>query len=176
MSKVLGISLTIVFVTLSSVTTFLLWEMFGWFVGVQVVAILIIGAYGEHHVSGRGYYYYTPLNGLFIGRVPAYIPFMWVSVIQATYLTGLLSGLIPEVAILTSGALGLCLDFAFVEPYFSRVKGFWLWKQVDRGYFGFVPPHYNRFTAPVGNYLVWLGFPAILNWFLAAMVLLAKLL
>ncbi len=169
MSKLFGVGATLLFVILSSVTTYMLWTEFEWRVGVQVLVIMLIAGVGEHHVSGKGYYHYTSANGHFVGRVPVWIPFMWVFACHAGFLLSMAGGLTEGPNYLGAGVFVLLTDFAVVEPVFSRIKGLWLWKPVSSGYFGFVPPHMNRFTAPIGNYLVWFGFPVLASWFLGGL-------
>ncbi|MCK4280014.1 MAG: hypothetical protein KAW94_05520, partial [Candidatus Thorarchaeota archaeon] len=105
MSKIFGHILTAILVVLATSTTYLLWTMAGWRVGVQIAAVLIVGAIGEHYISGQGYYYYTKskTNGFFVGRVPLWIPFMWVFTVQGTLLFSLMMGLPAAEAILSSG-------------------------------------------------------------------------
>jgi len=170
LSKLLGLFLTMLFASLGAATTYVLWYATGPYVVVQVLLTLAIGAFGENYISGQGYYHYTNVNGVFVGRVPAWIPFMWVFAVQGTLLAAILFGLKGFAAIAGSGLLGLFLDSLILEPYLSRSKGLWLWNRGQRGYFSFVPPHLNRFYAPVGNYLVWLFFPVIMNWFLQCLI------
>jgi hypothetical protein len=166
LSKVLGFFLTILFASLGAVTSYILWYDVGWYVIIQILVTLAIGGFGEHYVSGQGYYHYTTVNGVFVGRVPTWIPFMWVFVVQAALVTALSIGLKGFSAVGGSGIFGLLLDFLILEPYLSKSKGLWQWTQVKSGYFDFVPTNLNRFYAPVGNYVVWLLFPCIMNWLL----------
>lgn len=170
MSKLLGFLLTMLCASLGAATSYIIWYDVGWYVVIQILVTLSIGGLGEHYVSGRGYYHYTNVNGVFVGRVPAWIPFMWVFVVQGTLLFALLLGLKGFAAVAGSGFIGLLLDSLILEPYLSKSKGLWRWTHVESGYFDFVPPNLNRFYAPVGNYLVWLFFPAIMNWFLQCLV------
>jgi len=172
MSRYFGVIATLLFVILSSATTYLLWTEFQWRVGVQVLVIILVASIGEHYVSGKGYYHYTPVNGLFVGRVPVWIPFMWIVFCHVGFLLALGGGLTEAPAYLSAGMFGLLTDFAAVEPVASRMKGLWLWKPVNNGYFGFVPPQVNRFTAPIGNYLVWFGFPVLASWLLGGLAVL----
>ncbi|NWF95819.1 MAG: carotenoid biosynthesis protein [Candidatus Thorarchaeota archaeon] len=169
MSRTIGFLAVTLFVVLSAFTAHTLWYLRGVFIVPQTVMILAIGLAGEHYVSGKGYYHYTPTNGLFIGRVPVYIPFMWVFVCQSCHLAGLWLGLGDAAALVFAGTLGFLVDFVAIEPVFSRQIGLWLWKPVDNGFFSFVPPQFNRFTAPVGNYLVWMGFPFVMGFVLDCM-------
>lgn len=166
MSRYIGTSLTILFVFLGVVTLTSLWNQFGFHVIIQIVAILIVASVGEHYVSGRGYYHYTNINGVFVGRVPVWIPLMWVVAIQGAILFSLAIGLVGLQAVLLSGFLLATLDVVAIEPLLSAKYGMWRWTSVDEGYFKFIPSQVNRFTAPIGNYLTWLAFPVILNWFL----------
>jgi hypothetical protein len=125
--------------------------------------ILFIAALGEHYVSGKGYYSYTSTNGYFIGRVPLWIPFMWVFVLQGALLFTLIIGLADFLAIYFSGIICLLFDFIIVEPYLCAQKKLWQWTPVEGGYFRFIPNRLNRFTAPVGNYITWFLFPFLLN-------------
>ena len=140
----------------------------GQIVGVLVVPyilfILTVSTAGEHYVSGKGYYRYTESNGYFIGRVPLWIPLMWVATIQYSLLVGWLLNSNPIVSIMLSGLICLTLDSLFIEPYLCKKKQLWNWLEVDSGYFSFLPQSINRFTAPPGNYIVWLLFPLIANF------------
>lgn len=166
MSKKIGVVLTLLFAILSVITSDLLWHRFGNLVFIQLIAILVIAAIGEHYVSGKGYYNYTEINGLFLGRVPLWIPLMWTFAIQGSFVFLLILGFNSSEAVALSGVICASLDFYFIEPMLSRRMGMWLWNSVENGYFRFVPPRINRFTAPVGNYFTWMIFPLILNAFL----------
>ncbi|MEM2142462.1 MAG: hypothetical protein QXS20_05465 [Candidatus Thorarchaeota archaeon] len=172
MSKWFGLAVTSLFVVLSAFSTYVLWTLVGWRIGVQVLVTLIIAGVGEHHVSGRGYYHYTSINGIFVGRVPVWIPFMWVFACHFFHLLSLAVGLTGHWIVIGTGMLGMLTDLSLVEPLFSRVKGLWLWTPVERGYFSFIPSQFNRFTAPPGNYIVWFGFPALMCLLLMALQLL----
>lgn len=171
MSKVVGVVLTIIFLSSSVFTSYLLWLLFGWRVIAQIVVILSIGSFGEHHISGQGYYSYTSYNGIFMGRVPLWVPFMWLCTIQCIGLFMYLIGITGFFAVLGSGVFGALLDFLVVEPIFCKFFGLWEWTQVNDGYFSFFPTELNRFTAPIGNYIVWLGFCALGNWILGSLVM-----
>ncbi|RDE12925.1 MAG: hypothetical protein C4K47_06975 [Candidatus Thorarchaeota archaeon] len=170
MSKVFGLLLTVLFASLGAATSYLLWHAAGWYVIVQIFITLAIGGLGEHYVSGQGYYHYTNVNGVFVGRVPTWIPFMWVFVVQGTLIAAILLGLKGFSAVTGSGILGLVLDSVFLEPYLSKTKGLWQWRHVESGYFHFVPPNLNKFYAPIGNYMVWLFFPIVMNWLLGGLL------
>ena len=147
-------------------TSYWLWRIYTYRVILQIFAILVISALGEHIVSGKGYYHYTERNGLFIGRVPIWIPFMWISVVQGSALLALYLGAAGVNIILVSGFFTFIGDFVLLEPLFSKQLGFWLWTPVDDGYFSRIPGALNKFTAPFGNYLVWTFFPLLTNMIL----------
>lgn len=149
-----------------TLTSYVLWHFFSYRVFLQIIAVLTISALGEHIVSGKGYYHYTERNGLFIGRVPIWIPFMWVSVVQASALLALYLGAAGVDIILVSGLLTFFGDFVFLEPVFSNQLGFWKWTPVENGYFSRVPDSLKKFTAPFGNYIVWTFFPVFTNMIL----------
>lgn len=166
MSRVNGIILTGVFLVLASFTSYYIFQMFSIILFVQLIMILLVAGLGEHYVSGRGYYHYTPSNGIFLGRVPAWIPLMWVFVVQVSFIIPYLLGVHLLIAALISGIPCIAFDLIVVEPILCRMKKLWLWTPVDDGYFTFVPEQLDRFTAPPGNYLVWLFFPIMMNWIL----------
>ena len=163
MSKKVGVFLTLLCLMLVATTSGFLLMRFGHWVFIQLLLIMIIATAGEHYVSGKGYYHYTEKNGLFFGRVPLWIPLMWVAVIQGSFSLLLILGFGSTEAIALSGVICASLDFYLIEPLLSRKIGMWLWNSVERGYFGFVPSRVNRFTAPLGNYITWMIFPVILN-------------
>ncbi len=163
MSVALGVVLSVAFLLLGASTSYMLWEVFGWPVFIQVVFVLSVATAGEHYVSGKGYYHYTPANGLFVGRVPFWIPLMWLFAVQASLLVSLPGhsmGLVPPVS---SGFVCMAVDLLFVEPYLCAQKELWQWAPVERGYFSFIPESLDRFTAPPGNYIVWFVFPVVSN-------------
>ncbi len=163
MSRVIGLGLTLFNIVLASAASYVLWTGYGPAVAVQVVATLVIAAAGEHRVSGEGYYVYTEKNGILVGRVALWIPFMWVSVVQVSMILSLLVVTNEIVAAVSAGMLALIGDLAVVEPLFSRISGFWVWQPVRNGYFSFLPRGLDRFTAPPGNYVVWFLFPMLMN-------------
>lgn len=159
----IGGALTALFLILSFAVCNLLWNFVGWQAYPQAAIILIISATGEHYVSGKGYYSYTSLNGYFIGRVPLWIPFLWVFMVQSTLLLTLMTGLAGLQAVYISGVICMACDMVVIEPFLCSQKKFWEWTSVDNGYFRFIPMEFNRFTAPPGNYIVWFLFPFLLN-------------
>jgi hypothetical protein len=163
MSRRNGLLLTVIFWTLGFLTSSYLFGIYGWIVSLQLVSILAIGSFGEHIVSSQGYYHYTELNGLFIGKVASWIPFMWAFVIQGLFIVGLWFGLDGFSCSIFSGVSGSLIDFALIEPFCSKRKSLWVWKQVEKGYFSFVPERFNRFTAPTGNYATWFVFPVLMS-------------
>lgn len=171
--KIYELMLIVLFGGLSVLTSYLLWTVVGWRVVAQVSIIMMVGAIGEHYISGQGYYYYTKSkhNGFFVGRVPLWIPFMWVFVVQSAFIIPLLMGLSAAVSIISSGLLCFILDLVVVEPVLSRKRSLWAWTPVDKGYLGFLPSQLDRFTAPPGNYLVWFIFPVITNLILCGLVI-----
>ncbi len=169
MSRIFGLTMTLIFVILSSLTSLFLWATWNWRVMIQTLLILITATIGENHVSSQGYYFYTKINGVFVRRVPLWIPFMWVAACQTPFVLALLLGLRDLPALLFASTFSMTMDLVFIEPIFSRAKGLWLWTPVEKGYFSFVPPSLNRFTAPVGNYLVWFVYPLLTNCFLCCL-------
>jgi len=163
MVHIVGGVLTSVFLALSFVVCNLLWSFVGWYVYPQAVIILIIAALGEHYVSGKGYYSYSLQNGYFVGRVPLWIPFLWIFMVQSTLLITLMAGLSGIQAVYFSGIICMFCDLLVIEPFLCSQKRFWEWTTVERGYFRFIPAEFNRFTAPPGNYIVWFLFPFLLN-------------
>ena len=172
--KIYELMLVVLFFSLSAITTFWFWEIVNWRIVVQISIVMLVGISGEHYISGKGYYYYTndKHNGFFIGRVPLWIPFMWVFVVQGMFIIPLLMGLIPIVSVIVSGLLCFILDLVVIEPILSRKRALWAWTPVEKGYLGFLPSQLDRFTAPPGNYLVWFIFPVIANWILCGLVIL----
>ncbi len=176
MSRVFGFAVTSLFAGLSVGTSYLLGLRFDWAVAIQVLVILAIAGIGEHRVSGEGYYRYKDVNGLFLGNVPLWIPFLWVFVCQASLVVALAIGFRSLAAAVCAGAIGLIVDLLVVEPILSRGPfALWSWTPVQDGYFGFVPSRFNRFAAPVGNYIVWFVFPFLMACLLGPIILLGTL-
>lgn len=163
MSRFNGVILTSVFLFLASFTSYFVFQIFSMFLFMQLIMILLVAGLGEHYVSGKGYYHYSETNGIFIGRVPVWIPLMWVFVVQASLIVPYLFGVNIILAALISGILCIAFDLIVVEPILCRMKELWSWMPVDEGYFTFIPEKLDRFTAPPGNYLVWLLFPILMN-------------
>jgi hypothetical protein len=164
----------VVFPSLAILSTAFLWSVGGWRVLLQGLAILIIATIGENLISSKGYYHYTrqDLNGPFIRNVPAWIPFLWIMVIQSSFLLGYAAGMSDIHACIFSGLIAMAVDLMLLEPWLSRRRELWVWTPVRGGYFDFIPPELNRFTAPPGNYIVWLAFPILLNYGLVVSALL----
>ncbi|MFX0053299.1 MAG: hypothetical protein ACFFAX_12860 [Promethearchaeota archaeon] len=154
------------FTILAAISTYWMFQYVGWSALAQLAGIILVAAIGESYVSSQGYYEYPKnhSNGPFIRNVPIWIPFLWIFSIQAAFLTGLIFGLSGLEACVLSGLLALVFDLLFLEPYFSRQKELWIWYSVQDGYFRFIPSRLDRFTAPPGNYLVWLIFPILMNY------------
>ncbi|MGV9170216.1 MAG: carotenoid biosynthesis protein [Promethearchaeia archaeon] len=157
-----GVIMTACMVFLGSVTTYMLYQSHGVGVGIQIMVTLAVATIGEHYVSGEGYYHYTSTNGIFIGRVPIWIPFMWLVIVQSAYLIPSVLGMSGITSIISAGIIGLLCDMAFVEPVLCRIGGLWKWTPVSNGYFSFVPSMLNRLIAPFGNYFVWFVFPVLM--------------
>ncbi|MGQ4912860.1 MAG: hypothetical protein ACP6KW_11870 [Candidatus Thorarchaeota archaeon] len=157
--------LLMLFALLSTITSSVLWSIYGWHVFFQILFILLVAGVGENVVSSQGYYYYTRqhLNGPFVRRVPVWIMYLWVFSIQTSLLVSLSLGFTGLNASMMAGFLALLFDLTILEPYLSRTINLWKWTPVERGYFRFIPERLNRFTAPPGNYVVWYLFPFIAN-------------
>ncbi|TFF91365.1 carotenoid biosynthesis protein [Candidatus Thorarchaeota archaeon] len=166
MSVRVGVQLTLVMVLVAATSTYLLWLIYGTSAGIQACVTLLIALAGEHYVSGQGYYHYTSKNGLFIGRVPLWIPFMWVAVVQLVSLVPILLGVPDHGICIVAGLLGCSLDLYLVEPVLCKIQRLWNWTPVKNGYFSFIPSQLNRFVAPIGNYFVWFLFPLLMALFL----------
>lgn len=176
MSRVFGLAATGLFVALSAVSSFVLALRFEWAVAIQVFVILVIATAGEHRVSGEGYYRYTPVNGLFLGNVPLWVPFLWVFTCQSALVVAILIGFPSLAAAFCAGLIGLLVDLLLVEPLLSRgTYALWYWTSVHDGYFSFIPEKMNRFAAPIGNYIVWFGFPFLMSLALGGINLLRVL-
>jgi hypothetical protein len=154
------------FTILAAISTYWMFHYVGWSALVQLAGIILVAAIGESYVSSQGYYEYPRIhsNGPFIRNVPIWIPFLWIFSIQTAFLTGLIFGSSGLEACVLSGLLALVFDLVFLEPFFSRQKELWIWYSVQNGYFRFIPSQLDRFTAPPGNYLVWLIFPILMNY------------
>ncbi|TFF96460.1 carotenoid biosynthesis protein [Candidatus Thorarchaeota archaeon] len=164
MSRVFGLAATSLFAGLSVGSSYLLGIRFEWAVAIQVFVTLVIAAVGEHRVSGEGYYQYKELNGVFLGNVPVWIPFMWVFVCQTCLIISLVVGFQSLAAAICAGITGLVIDLIVIEPILSRGPyALWHWSPVTDGYFSFLPSHLNRFAAPFGNYIVWFFFPFLMS-------------
>ena len=133
---------------LSFYTCWLLWNRVGWVSSLQIIFILLVSILGENYISGRGYYQYSEVNCYFIGRVPVWIPLMWIIVIQGSFLVVSLTYPFNWMGILASGVVCSLLDLFIIEPYFCRRKMLWSWNPVKNGYFDFIPESLYRFTAP----------------------------
>lgn len=154
------------FTCLATISSYWMWTYLGWSIVIQLAGIMLVVLFGESCVSSQGYYQYPKkdLNGPFIRNVPVWIPFLWIYSIQSTFLTGLVFGLSGFEACVLSGLFALAFDLLFLEPYLSRRKELWIWSPVENGYFRFIPKELDRFTAPPGNYIVWLIFPILMNY------------
>jgi hypothetical protein len=148
---------------LSLCTCWLLWNIVGWASALQAGFIVIVSVLGENYVSGLGYYRYSKANFGFINRVPIWIPFMWIAVIQGSLLVTSVYQPFNWMGILTSGIMCSMIDLSLIEPYFCRRKMLWAWNPVENGYFDFLPEELHRFTAPPGNYITWFLFPVLSN-------------
>ena len=155
-----------IFTILAAISTYWMFQYVGWSALAQLAGIVLVAAIGESYVSAQGYYQYprNDSNGPFIRNVPVWIPLLWIFSIQTAFLTGLIFGLTGFEACMLSGLLAAAFDLLFLEPYFSRQKELWIWYSVKNGYFGFLPSQLDRFTAPPGNYFVWLIFPILINY------------
>ena len=160
------IKILTLFTLLASLSTLLMWNYVGWSVLIQLVGIVLVALFGESFVSAQGYYEYPKKddNGPFFRNVPVWIPFLWIFSIQASFLVGLIFGLLAIQACILSGILAVGFDLIFLEPYFSSRRELWIWDSVEDGYFKFVPTELDVFTAPPGNYFTWVIFPIVINF------------
>lgn len=153
----------ILFFVLSAMTTVFLFKSYGLLVLIQYLLILLVSLVGEQIISSWGYYHYTNKNHVFIGPVPASIPFFWVFFIQFSLIVARNFFSKDFGLIFFSSLITLLLDSVFIEPYLSKKKGYWVWTPRENGMFNFVPKQVNRFTAPFGNYFTWFMFPFLMN-------------
>ncbi len=151
-----------------------MWEIVGWLLIPQILIVLTIVNIGENFVSSQGYYHYPKANynGPFIRNVPLWISFLWIFTIQGSFLFLISIGMSVIPSIIFSGWITSIVDFILFEPIMSNLLGLWQWTPVEKGYFGFIPSWFNRFTAPIGNYVVWLLFPIAANSFLIFLLVL----
>ncbi|MBN2230104.1 MAG: hypothetical protein JW779_11000 [Candidatus Thorarchaeota archaeon] len=172
-SRVSSFILLMIFGVLSTITLNVMWTTFGHLTIYHMMLIFIIASLGESIVSSQGYYHYTrqERNGPFIRNVPIWIAFLWTFSIQGSLLIALLAGATGIQAILASGLIACLADLILFEPFLCRNKQLWRWTPVTNGYFRFIPSRFNRFTAPLGNYITWFLFPIIANGFLGLLTL-----
>ena len=165
--------LLVLFGGLASITSQLMWSIFGWSILLQLLLIFAIASAGESFVSSQGYYHYTrqERNGPFVKNVPIWIVFLWIFFIQSSLLFSLSLGFTGIQAATMSGMIACLIDFLLLEPLLSRNMELWRWTSVRRGYFAFIPAKFNRFTAPPGNYIAWMLFPVIANALLVFVIL-----
>ncbi len=172
-SRLESFVLLVIFGGLASITSQLMWSIFGWLMLLQVLLIFTIASAGESFVSSQGYYHYTKQerNGPFVKNVPIWIVFLWIFFIQSSLLFSLSLGFTGIQAATMSGVIACLTDFLLLEPLLSRNMELWRWTSVRKGYFAFIPAKYNRFTAPPGNYIAWMLFPLIANSILVSLIL-----
>ena len=171
--KFSNFSFLVVFATLAAITSHLMWSFFEWRVIPYVIIIFFVAAIGENLVSSQGYYHYTKqdTNGPFFRKVPLWIMFLWVFSVQICFIGAVFFGLSGLSACFMSGIFASIGDLLLLEPYLSRTKELWRWTPVENGYFRFIPTKIHRFTAPPGNYITWLVFPILANWFLVYLMI-----
>lgn len=172
-SRLGNLVLLLVFGALASITSQVVWSIFGWSMLLQLLLIFTLASAGESFVSSQGYYHYTKQerNGPFVKNVPIWIVFLWIFFIQSSLLFSLSLGLTGIQAATMSGMIACLIDFLLLEPLLSRYMELWRWTSVKKGYFAFIPARFNRFTAPPGNYIAWMLFPVIANSFLVFLIL-----
>ncbi len=112
-------------------TCWLLWNIVGWASAVQAGFIVTVSVLGENHVSGLGYYRYSEANCCLINRVPIWIPFMWITVIQGTLPVISSYQTFNWMKILTSGIMCTLIELSFVVPCLCRRRMLWSWSQVE---------------------------------------------
>jgi hypothetical protein len=163
----------VIFGILATMSSHMMWVIFQWRLIPHLILIISVAVVGENVISSQGYYYYTrqETNGPFVRNMPLWIMFLWIFSVQSSFLIPIYLGFNGLAAVYISGCLALLGDFILFEPYMSRKKELWRWTAVDRGYFEFIPPKLNRFTAPPGNYITWFAFPLVANSFLVLLML-----
>ena len=160
------------FAILALFLLYLVWGIFEIKALIQTIFVLLISTVGEHYVSSQGYYQYSQSinNGPFLGRVPLWIPLMWLTIIQGTFIFSHLLSISGLPLCVATGVTAFVADILIIEPILSAKLGLWHWTPVENGYFSFVPPQINRFTAPFGNYFVWFSFVGLANFLLIGLV------
>jgi uncharacterized membrane protein len=147
-------------------TLFIVYSYFSFGIITMLYSIIVftVALVGENLVSKTGTYTYNMEHRPVVGRVPLFIPFLWLALnLGSLFLAyimlqtaGVSNGLIIA---FTSAIIPLFIDLLLLEPKLSRERNVWTWRDTTRLY------------APYGNYVVWFAFPFLANLgFLLAMM------
>jgi uncharacterized membrane protein len=152
----LHIILLAVFLAMSTFFVVHSYITFGLPVMLYSIIVLTIALVGENLISRAGVYSYNMDHKPMIGRVPLYIPLLWLTMnlgsLFISYFAFASLGIHDGFQIaLFSAMIPLLVDLLFLEPKLSRDRQVWTWENTTKLY------------APYGNYLVWFAFPFLTN-------------
>jgi len=136
-----------------------LWVAYGTMGLVIGAGILLVGLVIEYIGVQTGFpfgsYSYTGVLGPeLLGGVPLTIGFAWLLIIVSSLFS--VRGLLKTESVWAIPALGALLAVGFdflLEPVAYHVKGFWLWRGEDGGYYG----------VPWVNFIAWFAIAFLLN-------------
>lgn len=129
---------------------------FGTVTMLYAIVVFTVALVGENMVSKTGSYSYNMEHRPIVGRVPLFIPFLWLAInlgsLFLAYTTFQTAGISNGLLIaFTSATIPLFIDLLLLEPKLSRERNVWVWHSTTKLY------------APYGNYIVWFAFPFLMN-------------
>jgi hypothetical protein len=145
-----------VFIFISAIFTIQSYLDFGAMTVLYVAVVLTVAVAGENLVSKTGSYSYNMEHRPIVGRVPLFIPFLWLAMnLGSLYISYEVSHMLNVTSSLyiamMSAMIPLFIDLLLLEPRLSRGRRVWVWRTTTRLY------------APYGNYVVWFAFPFLMN-------------
>ena len=130
---------------------------------LYAIIVFTVALVGENMISKAGAYSYNMEHKPVIGRVPLFIPLLWLTMnlgsLFVSYVTlstiGITDGLY---IVMISAIIPLVFDLLLFEPKLSKERNVWVWQKTTKLY------------APYDNYLVWFAFPFLANLLLMVMI------
>lgn len=155
-SRRIHIFLLSIFLALSTCFIVYSYMTFGMATMLYAISVFTVALVGENLASRTGRYAYNMEHRPVVGRVPLFIPFLWLAMnlgsLFISYEAFQNIGMTNVLYIaFVSAMIPLVLDISLLEPKLSKDRNVWTWRDTTRLY------------APYGNYVVWFAFPFLTN-------------
>lgn len=155
-NRKIHIFLLSIFLILSTFFIVSAYLTFGTVTMLYAIVVFTVALVGENMISRTGSYSYNMEHRPIVGKVPLFIPFLWLAInLGSLFISYKMLSTIGNTnglhIALISAMIPLFIDLLLLEPKLSKDRKVWVWQSTTKLY------------APYGNYVVWFAFPFLMN-------------